>query len=247
MNFNMNQQIQNDQKRKPVVVFAVPGHHYTPGFMSSWTNFTTVNSINQKIHLTYTNTYSPNLYHCRNLLLGGDNLAGVYQTPWQGKLYYDYIFFIDTDQVFDPDQIYRLIDRMESDPTLEIVTGMYVMAVGGKTPVVLEWNKDYFAQNGKFDFKTPKQLIDLAANSSNGLVKAFYNGMGFSIFRKGVFERLEYPWFRPLTHKVGENIDLMGEDVALFYNLYEKGINLWIDPYAYVGHEKYQVLKPMGD
>jgi hypothetical protein len=100
------------KKKQPVVVFAVPGHHFTPGFVSSWTNFTTINSMNQKIHLTYTNTYSPNLYHCRNLLLGGDNLAGIFQTPWQGKLQYDYIFFIDTDQVFDPDQVYSLIDRV---------------------------------------------------------------------------------------------------------------------------------------
>ena len=102
MNFSFtNQPI---KKKQPVVVFAVPGHHYTPGFVSSWTNFTTINSMNQKIHLTYTNTYSPNLYHCRNLLLGGDNLAGVFQTPWQGKLQYDYIFFIDTDQVFDQEE-----------------------------------------------------------------------------------------------------------------------------------------------
>ena len=244
MNFSVNTQATN---RKPVVVFAVPGHHYTPGFMSSWTHFTTVNSMNQKIHLTYTNTYSPNLYHCRNLLLGGNNLAGIYQSPWQGNLYYDYIFFLDTDQVFDAEQIYRLIDTMESNPSLEILSGYYVMAMGGLTPVVLEWNKEYFAQNGKFEFQSPKQLMDLGKQTPNGLIKAFYTGMGFTIFRKGVFEKLEYPWFRPLTHKVGENIDLMGEDVALFYNLYDKGIDLWIDSQVYVGHEKYQVLKPMGD
>ena len=244
MNFSLNQPV---QKKKPVVVFAVPGHHYTPGFMSSWTNFTTVNSINQKLHLTYTNTYSPNLYHCRNLLLGGDNLAGVYQTPWQGKLYYDYIFFVDTDQVFEPEQIYRMVETMENVPSIQVLSGMYVMALGDKTPVVLEWNKEYFAQNGKFDFQTPKQMIELGKKSPNGLVKAFYNGLGFSIFRKGVFDQLEYPWFQPLTHKVGENIDLMGEDVALFYNLFDKGIDLWVDPQVYVGHEKYQVLKPMGD
>jgi predicted peroxiredoxin len=90
-------------------------------------------------------------------------------------------------------------------------------------------------------------MVEHGKRSDNGLVKAFYTGMGFTIFRKGVFDRLEYPWFRPLTHKVGENMDLMGEDVALFYNLYEKGIDLWIDPQVYVGHEKYQVLKPMGE
>jgi cellulose synthase/poly-beta-1,6-N-acetylglucosamine synthase-like glycosyltransferase len=203
--------------------------------------------MNQKIHLTYTNTYSPNLYHCRNLLLGGDNLAGIFQTPWQGKLQYDYIFFIDTDQVFDPDQVYSLIDRMESSPHIEVLSGMYVMALGDKTPVVLSWDTEYFSQNGKFNFQTPRQMVEHGKKSDNGLVKAFYTGMGFTIFRKGVFDRLEYPWFRPLTHKVGENMDLMGEDVALFYNLYEKGIDLWIDPQVYVGHEKYQVLKPMGE
>jgi hypothetical protein len=245
MNFSFTNQ--PAKKKQPVVVFAVPGHHFTPGFVSSWTNFTTINSMNQKIHLTYTNTYSPNLYHCRNLLLGGDNLAGIFQTPWQGKLQYDYIFFIDTDQVFDPDQVYSLIDRMESSPHIEVLSGMYVMALGDKTPVVLSWDTEYFSQNGKFNFQTPRQMVEHGKKSDNGLVKAFYTGMGFTIFRKGVFDRLEYPWFRPLTHKVGENMDLMGEDVALFYNLYEKGIDLWIDPQVYVGHEKYQVLKPMGE
>jgi predicted peroxiredoxin len=89
--------------------------------------------------------------------------------------------------------------------------------------------------------------MELGKASPNGLVKAFYTGMGFSIFRRGVFEQLEYPWFTPLTHKVGEKVDLMGEDVALFYKLNEKGIDLYVDPEVYVGHEKYVVLKPMGD
>lgn len=231
---------------KPKIVVAVAGYSFTPNFVFSWSKFTVSVANTQKLELTYTNAYSPNIYHCRNILLGGNNLAGEYQPPWQNKFDYDYIVFIDTDQVFEPDQVYKLVDTMETNPDIEVLAGIYCMADGHLSTVILDWDEQYFSMNGRFEFKTPAELQEMALEMPRNLVQAFYGGLGFSIFRKGVFDKLKYPWFEPLTHKVGMGIDLMGEDVSLFYKMNQAGIKFWIDPYIYVGHEKYQVLKPMG-
>lgn len=231
---------------KPKVVVAVAGYSFTPNFVFSWSKFTVSVANTQKIDITYTNAYSPNIYHCRNILLGGNNLAGEFQPPWQNKFDYDYIVFIDTDQVFEPEQVYKLIDTMETNPDIEVLAGIYCMADAYFSTVILDWDEQYFSQNGRFEFKTPAELQELALEMPRNLVQAFYGGLGFSIFRKGVFDKLRYPWFEPLTHKVGMGTDLMGEDVSLFYKMNQAGIKFWIDPYIYVGHEKYQILKPMG-
>lgn len=241
MNFSLDTKKIN---YKPSVVVAVAGHSYTPNFVFSWSKFTVSVANTQKINMTYTNAYSPNIYHCRNILLGGNNLAGTYQPPWGGKFNYDYIMFIDTDQVFEPEDAYRLIDTMEANPKLDVLAGMYVMADNTLSTVILDWDEEFFSEHGRFDFKTPRQMQELGKASPNGLVKAFYGGLGFSIFRKGVFDKLEYPWFEPITHKVGRGTDLMGEDVSLFWKLNQKGVDFWVDPFIYVGHEKHQILKP---
>jgi len=241
MNFSLDTKKIN---YKPSVVIAVAGHSYTPNFVFSWSKFTVSVANTQKINITYTNAYSPNIYHCRNILLGGNNLAGTYQPPWGGKFNYDYIMFIDTDQVFEPEDAYKLIDTMEANPKIDVLAGMYVMADNTLSTVILDWDEDFFSEHGRFDFKTPRQMQEIGKASPNGLVKAFYGGLGFSIFRKGVFDKLEYPWFEPITHKVGRGTDLMGEDVSLFWKLNQKGVDFWVDPFIYVGHEKYQILKP---
>ena len=241
MNFSLDTKKIN---YKPSVVIAVAGHSYTPNFVFSWSKFTVSVANTQKINITYTNAYSPNIYHCRNILLGGNNLAGTYQPPWGGKFNYDYIMFIDTDQVFEPEDAYKLIDTMEANPKIDVLAGMYVMADNTLSTVILDWDEDFFSEHGRFDFKTPRQMQEIGKASPNGLVKAFYGGLGFSIFRKGVFDKLEYPWFEPITHKVGRGTDLMGEDVSLFWKLNQKGVDFWVDPFIYVGHEKFQILKP---
>lgn len=57
--------------------------------------------------------YSPVIYHCRANILGADNRAGKHQIPWQGKVNYDYMMWIDTDIVFEVDQIVSLFKSME--------------------------------------------------------------------------------------------------------------------------------------
>ena len=54
------------------------------------------------------NASSSNVFFVRNMCLNGDVLMGIDQKPFQGKINYDYIMWIDSDQVFSI-QAFRII------------------------------------------------------------------------------------------------------------------------------------------
>jgi hypothetical protein len=231
-------------RKRPVVVFAIPGQQFSHQFVISWTKFLLSMLESQKYDIVFTNNYNANIYHCRANLLGASNQAGVSQRPWQGQLKYDYIFFIDSDQVFEPDHIYRMLDQMEKNKHVEVLSGMCVMADNTHTPIVLDWDIEFFKKNARFEYRTPQELIDRAKQSSNGLIEAFHAGFAFLVVRQGVFERIAYPWFEPAFHKIDQSYDFSSEDVSWYHKINKAGIKLWIDPGTYIGHEKSIVMRP---
>ena len=75
-----------------------------------------------------------------------------------------------------------------------------------------------------------------------------YTGFGWILVKKGVFESLEYPWFRPLWHTIHtkddgtEITDFSSEDVSWCKLVIEKGHKIWVDTTSVVGHEKMMIL-----
>lgn len=66
--------------------------------------------------------------------------------------------------------------------------------------------------------------------------------MGFILVKKGVFESMEYPWFKPIEKKIGNMVDFTMEDVAFCLTAREKGFEIYVDPTVRVGHEKKVIL-----
>ena len=74
-----------------------------------------------------------------------------------------------------------------------------------------------------------------------------YAGFGWLMIRQGVFEQIEYPFFKPQWHTLkkgteNEIVDFSSEDATFFLEMREKGIKCYIDPNVNVGHEKMCVL-----
>lgn len=67
-------------------------------------------------------------------------------------------------------------------------------------------------------------------------------GMGFMLVKRGVFESLDYPWFRPIEKRIGTMVDFTMEDVAFCLTAKEKGYKILVDPRVRVGHEKGTVV-----
>lgn len=225
------------------IILAIPGRTYSNKFLMSWTELI-VSLMKRGIDFQSINKYSSVVYYARNMCLGGDNLKGVEQLPYQGSVEYDYIMWIDSDIVWRPDHFYKLLSTLEGYPQLQMVSGLYKMEDMKHYAAVVKWDVEFFKQHGTFKFMS---VDELKQYDKDTLIEVAYTGMGFILIRKGVFEKVGYPWFMPIW----ENIlldngivakDFTSEDVGFCRTATEKEIKIFIDPSIIVGHEKMVVL-----
>lgn len=50
----------------------------------------------------------------------------------------DYVFWLDSDMIFEPNTLERLLARMEEDKTIDIITGLYFRRVPPFSPVLFD-------------------------------------------------------------------------------------------------------------
>lgn len=236
------------QKPHVKVVFCIPGKEFSANFLQSWTKLCNTLYLNQ-IPFVLSNTYSPVVYYARSACLRAHVLRGRHQKPFNEEITYDYIMWIDSDIVFEPEQFYALLQRMEENKDIQLLAGTYLMADGRHTTIVDEWDEDYFQQNGSFQFLTMDQVKAKAempeVKAKDGLFEAVYCGFGWLMVRYGVHESFEYPFFKPIFHELkgGTIYDFSSEDASFFLELRDKGIKCYVDPNVNVGHEKSVVLR----
>jgi GT2 family glycosyltransferase len=225
--------------RNKTIVFCLPGREFSGKFLVCWSELL-LKCKEAGINIFINNKYSSNVYHVRSMCLGADVLKGKYQIPFQNTINYDYIMWIDSDIHFSYQQIFKMLKTMEQDKSLHILSGLYAMDGGTHFACVKKMDKRHFIKTGSFEF------IPTNENLSPLLFKADYNGMGFMLVRKGVYEKLEYPWFGPryfeFQNENNQDIyDFCSEDVAFCLNAKQKGFDLWIDPSIRIGHEKIKI------
>lgn len=214
------------------IVFCIPGKSFSGCFLQCWTNLVG-ECLSHGIDAILVNRYTSNVYYVRSQCLGADVLRGKNQKPWNGKLDYDYIMWIDSDIIFKPDQFFKLL-KHEKD----IVGGLYLMDGGTQFPVIKNWDESFFEKNGRFEFLTP---LDISGKSN--LEEIVYTGFGFLLVKKGVFEKITYPWFEPRFFNFSNNVvDFCSEDVGFCLKAREAGFKIHVDPTIIVGHEKTQIL-----
>ena len=206
------------------IVFCIPGNNFSNRFLKCWTNL--IRELHKRdIEYELLSQYIPNVYKVRSLLLGADRTFGQYQAPWQGKKEYDYIMWIDSDQVFEPNDFFKLLEHDK-----DIVSGLYLRKPQGDTLNDIPIEFACFNEDGK----------RLYTNEVNGeLRKVWSNGMGWMLIKKGVFEKIEYPWFGPVI----EGLGFHGEDVSFQLRAKDVGFDSYVDTSIIVGHEKEVVLK----
>ena len=98
--------------------------------------------------------YHVNRYFVCNACLGGSSRGGKNQKPFQGKVDYDYLMWIDSDQVFNPSDFFNLLKKAQ-ETNVDILSGLYLMQGGQYFATVEDWDKEFFKKNGYFKFLTP--------------------------------------------------------------------------------------------
>lgn len=214
------------------IILCVPGKTFSDNWVNAWTSTTAL--LGRSGHTWgYSMSYDPVVYYARNRVLGGNNVNGAVQKPFQGSVDYDYMVWIDSDMVWKADDVLKLLSHDR-----DIVSGCYVTQNNVDFPIVETLDYDKLAQQGAFSFMTRSELDAKAAP-----FKVSYVGFGFLAVKKGVFEAMNYPWFQPRWVQHDQFVDFAAEDVSFCWTAAELGKEIWVDPSIRVGHEKSIVLR----
>jgi len=224
------------------IVFCLPGRGCSYTFLKNFVQLS-FDMVQSGMSIQISQDYSSMVNFARCKCLGANVLRGPEQIPWDGKLEYDYQIWIDSDIVFNTDQFWQLLDLAdngEEDGQKEIVAGWYATEDGTTTSVAHWLEEDDFRKNGGV-------MNHETVESISKRKKPFtvdYTGFGWVCIKKGVFEKLPYPWFAPKMQvfESGAVQDMCGEDVSFCLDAIEADYEIWCDPRIRVGHEKTRVL-----
>ena len=213
------------------VIFCLPGASFSKEFVECWSN-ALVGLARVGIQVQASFAYDPNLFYCRSKCLGCETRKGIHQKPYDSKIDYDYLFWIDSDVLFTTEDILRLLNHEE-----EIVSGVYIMHDNARYPMVENMDSEFFLANGHYKFVDRPRLEELKA--AGHLFPVHYVGFGFMCIKKGVFESIDYPHFVPRKITFSEGIvEYASEDVSFCMTAREKGYTILVDPHVTVSHQK---------
>lgn len=209
------------------IICCIPGRTFSNNFLKCWTSLIN-DCYKNNIQLMLSCAYDSNVNFVRSKCLVGHVLRGKHQKPFDNKLDYDYILWIDSDMTFKSNDLFRLINLNK-----DVCSGLYLMDGGKYFACVKNMDNEYFKENGHFEF-LKKEEID---QDSLPFI-ADYVGLGFCLIKKNIIEQLEYPWFEPKIFDFGVIREFTSEDVAFALKLKEKNIKIIVDPSVVLGHEK---------
>lgn len=145
-----------------------------------------------------------------------------------GEYTYDWILWIDSDQVWEPKVLERLMSW-----NYDVISACVPVNRGGALGAA-RLNADL----------VPKQITwgELALEIDPVQVDAV--GFGFLLIKYGVFESLKRPWFgirKARLDGVHYSVNY-GEDYSFCMGVKEAGYPIWLDPGATVQHMKASLL-----
>ena len=208
--------------KKIDIVFCLPGRTYSNVWLDCW-NRTLQRLHREGLSWAACNSHAPIVAVARNQVLGGSSPI------WGGQLDYERMVWLDSDMVWEPEDLLALIAHR-----VDIVSGCYLMSN----------NRQYTLQSLEgawIDRDTMSQLFE--SGVSPDLLAVSAAGLGFCSVRRGVVERMSFPWFQTPTIEVGGMSTIQGEDAYFFSRARSLGYTAWADPCIQVGHEKSMMLR----
>ena len=179
------------------------------------------------------NTYTSNVYLCRNLILNSDCMGKGVSTRSAplGGMNYDWLMWIDSDMVYTPENLFQLL-KLDKD----ISSGSAMT-----DPKVKRLNWGLLNEEGKCNFVL-KDDVPSFPRTAEGLAEVDFVGFSWLLVRRGVFEKIPFPWFRPITTQYKDTRYFPSEDIGWCHSAKENGFKIYVDPECHIGHEKPVVM-----
>lgn len=139
----------------------------------------------------------------------------------------DYIMWFDSDMVFRPDTLERMMDVMDKNPDIDILSGLYVRRGAPFTPVI--FSKLEVNEHGELDW-------DDVVNIPDEPFEVAGCGFGCVLMKTDCLYEIASKenggmWFTPIAGA--------GEDCAFCIRARESGYKIWCDPRIELGHMAY--------
>ena len=217
---------------KMIIAFCVPGRYQSMEWTRSWTDML-IYCIEHDINFYLYQWYTSDIYLCRNELITRE-----LQIPWEmmpcfGGKPYDYMMWIDGDIGFKPDDVMKLVNSGK-----EIISGVCPMGPTPRCPAGRYAENEHgmvipgFININSLDELEPDTIFEVD-----------WSGFGFIAVKKGVFESMEYPWFRTTLRKKDRREINPSEDVGWCLRAVEQGYKIWLHSGVRVTHNKELCLR----
>lgn len=206
------------------IIFCIPSQSFGGAFFDNWFNVFLPDVMNKGIKYVLSRQHSPVYYYARNASLGGNVLAGKDQKPWQSQLDYDFIMWIDSDIIFNSEHIYQMCYMNKP-----IVAGYFPTAHNKSVaPIVETWDEDAIDYN----YRKPLYMSMEDIRSRTAPFPVEYSSIKYTLFKKGVIEKIEYPWFQPIYFRNQKiyNFENEQENIDFCIQLKEKGFQILVNP-----------------
>jgi hypothetical protein len=207
------------------LIIATPGHSMMADYVKCL--LATTEELNKRnISWAFSTAYSSMVSDAREMTISGTNKNSLSERlPFEGKLTYDKIMWIDSDIAWNPQDV---IDLYESDK--DIISGAYLLASGE----VMAYPKILYPALTFEQVKEMKELQKIEAA-----------GFGFICIKSGVFESMTRPWFQSSLitmqdeeTKENHTFPIMGEDISWCHRAGKEGFEIWLNPAIKVTHHK---------
>lgn len=132
----------------------------------------------------------------------------------------DYIMFLDSDQIIEPDTIDRMAEYLNNGE--DIVTTLIFRKDPPYQPCIFSEQAEL--ENRQISLK----YYDV---ENQDLTKPFYVescGLGCAIINLNIFKNIPQPWFLPRPYT--------GEDISFIWEVRQKGYKILCDPTIEIGH-----------
>lgn len=188
------------------------------------------NSISTKVALSHWNLIFPPNNGVHRMIALGQEVGEAYNNAVQSILdhpelsQWEYVLTVEHDNVPPPDGLVKLIARMDANPHLSVISGLYWTKGEGGVPQI--WGDP---NDSLLNFRPQPPKV-------GELVECCGTGMGFVLWRLSMFkdDKLRKPWFKTLNGSEGQGVGT--QDLFFWGDARKHGYRCAVDCSVLVGH-----------
>lgn len=176
---------EDETVQKKTIVFCVTGNTFSEKFLRNWTEIFGYCLMNN-MQPILSNFSGHNSYLLKNGCMLGQTGSETEQLPFQGKINYDYVMFMDAKHLL-PLAHFKALMEADKDVITSASSNEYSMEQMNFIQTV------DFTDPSNYEYQKREGLEDLKKESK--LLKVDFIQFGVVLVKKGVFENIKFPWF----------------------------------------------------